>query len=60
MEVVDPRLERDREVDEVALPAAEDDPLGLAEPAELPPQVEDGAECERSSEARSDRDPSRR
>jgi hypothetical protein len=60
VEIVDTRLERDGEVDEVGLPAAEQDHLRLSDTPELERHVERDRQRDRRCGARADRDPRRR
>ena len=57
VEVVDPGLERDREVDEIGLPATEQHGLAGAEPAHAASEHHDreqGAGCDRAGDDRDD------
>jgi hypothetical protein len=60
VQIVHPRLQRDREVDEIVLAASEEDDLVRAQPADLGEQVNGDAERHRGRTRRADRDPGSR
>ena len=56
MEVVDPALQRDSEVDEVRAAAAEQDPLRVSQPADAHPEPEAQEERNHGRSRRGDRE----